>query len=49
MTALVEAGYVAVTKSGKGRGGVTTFRITRAGGKAYTKHRAALRALLAEG
>ncbi len=48
MAALAEAGYVAVSKSGQGRGGVTSFRITRAGNKAYTRHRAALRALLAE-
>lgn len=46
MTTLVEAGYVSVRKSGRGRGGVTTYRITRAGQRAYEAHRAALAALL---
>ncbi len=49
MTALVEAGYVSVTKSGHGRGSTTTFRITRAGARAYAAHRSALTALLAGG
>lgn len=46
MSALADAGYVKVTKSGHGRGSVTTYRITAAGRKAYAAHRAALVALL---
>lgn len=46
MSALESAGYVSVTKKGRGRGASTTFSITRAGRKAYDVHRAALRALL---
>ncbi len=48
MSTLENAGYVAVTKAGRGRGATTTFRMTRAGRSAYTRHRAALAALLAE-
>ena len=48
MTALEQAGYVKVTKTGRGRGGRTTYRATRAGRTAYAHHRAALRALLAD-
>lgn len=47
MSALVEAGYVTVAKKGRGRGGVTTFSITKAGRAAYAQHRAALERLLA--
>ena len=43
MTALEKAGYVTVTKSSRGRGGVTTYRITRAGATAYRRHVQALR------
>jgi DNA-binding MarR family transcriptional regulator len=43
MAALEKAGYVAVTKSSRGRGGVTTYRITRAGSAAYRRHVQALR------
>ena len=43
MAALQKAGYVAVTKSSRGRGGVTTYRITRAGTAAYRRHVQALR------
>jgi hypothetical protein len=32
-----------VTKSSRGRGGVTTYRITRAGAAAYRRHVQALR------
>jgi DNA-binding MarR family transcriptional regulator len=48
MSALEAAGYVTSHKQGRGPGSVTTFAITRAGGKAYRAHRAALIALLAE-
>ena len=46
-TALAEASYITVAKAGRGRGGTTTFRITKQGRTAYEKHRAALEALLA--
>ncbi|CAN5583334.1 transcriptional regulator [soil metagenome] len=46
MSALEKAGYVAVTKSSRGRGGVTTYRITRAGSTAYRRHLQALRAIV---
>ncbi len=46
-TALADAGYITVAKAGRGRGGTTTFRITKQGRAAYGKHRAALEALLA--
>jgi DNA-binding MarR family transcriptional regulator len=44
--ALETAGYVRVTKSGHGRGSVTTYKATRAGRRAYQQHRATLRGLL---
>lgn len=47
MTALERAGYVAVSKIGRGRGGVTQYRITREGSAAYRRHRAALVSLIA--
>lgn len=46
MTALEQAGYVAVRKSGRGRGSSTSYRLTRDGRRAYDAHRAALRAIL---
>ena len=46
MSALEKAGYVAVSKDGRGRGGTTSYRITRAGRAAYTRHRKALTAIL---
>lgn len=49
MTALQEASYVQVIKSGRGRGARTAYRLTAAGKAAYLAHRAALRALLAAG
>lgn len=44
--ALEQAGYLSVTKSGRGRGGVTTYKATKAGREAYVQHRDTLRALL---
>ncbi len=44
--ALEQAGYLTVHKSGRGRGGVTSYQATRAGRKAYQRHRDTLRALL---
>lgn len=46
MSALDAAGYTKAHKSGRGRGSVTTFTITRAGRKAFNAHRRALIALL---
>ncbi|WP_327637412.1 transcriptional regulator [Kribbella sp. NBC_00482] len=46
MSALENAGYVATTKTGHGRGATTTYRMTKAGEHAYTTHRNALRTLL---
>jgi DNA-binding MarR family transcriptional regulator len=46
--ALGAAGYVTITKSGRGRGGVTAYKATRTGRRAYQQHRAALQALLAD-
>lgn len=46
-TALFEAGYIDITKSGRGRGSTTRYRITKDGRTAYGAHREALEALLA--
>lgn len=46
MAALEQAGYVQISKTGRGRGATTTYKITRTGRKAYQRHRAALQALL---
>lgn len=46
MAALQRAGYVAVTKSGSGPGATTTYRISKAGTKAYRRHLAALRSIV---
>lgn len=48
MSALESAGYVKVTKRGRGPGSVTTYAMTRDGGRAYRSHRAALFAMLAD-
>ncbi|MEZ0577876.1 transcriptional regulator [Nocardioides sp. MH1] len=47
MAELARAGYVDIRKQGRGPGASTTYRITRAGRRAYQAHRAALRAILA--
>lgn len=49
MAALDKAGYVAVTKSSRGRGGVTTYRATRKGAAAYQRHVQALRDIVGLG
>lgn len=46
MAALEQAGYVAIRKTGRGRGSSTSYRLTRDGRRAYDAHRAALRAIL---
>lgn len=46
MSALETAGYVSVTKTRPGRGGTTTYRITKPGRRAFAHHRAALEALI---
>jgi DNA-binding MarR family transcriptional regulator len=47
MAELAKAGYVEIRKHGRGPGASTTYRITRAGRRAYLAHRAALQAILA--
>lgn len=47
-SALETAGYVSVTKSGRGRGAVTAYKATKAGRRAYQQHRATLRDLLGD-
>lgn len=46
MSALESAGYVTIAKSGHGKGGSTSYRLTKAGARAYERHSAAIRALL---
>lgn len=46
MSALEIAGYVKISKRGRGRGASTTYRATRAGRLAYQKHRDALWSML---
>lgn len=46
MSTLAEAGYVSVSKRGRGRASITTFRITKTGRDAYQAHRQALENLL---
>lgn len=46
MSALESAGYVTISKDGRGRGATTTYAMTKNGEKAYARHRTALRALL---
>jgi DNA-binding MarR family transcriptional regulator len=46
MTALEHAGYIKVSKTGRGRGGATWYRITPAGRRAYHRHIAALNAIV---
>jgi DNA-binding transcriptional ArsR family regulator len=46
MAALQGAGYVAVAKSGRGRGATTRYRITGDGRAAYQRHRQVLQSLL---
>lgn len=46
MATLQEAGYVEVTKTGRGRGSTTTFRLAPAGRTAFDTHRRALHDLL---
>ena len=45
MSALEQAGYVAVTKTGRGRGSSTGYRITDVGRATYRRHVAVLRQL----
>lgn len=46
--ALEAAGYVTITKSGRGRGAVTAYKATKVGRRAYQQHRATLRGLLGD-
>src|SRR4051812_47433157 len=45
MAALEHAGYVSIHKNGRGRGTLTSYRITRDGKRAYGRHVEALRAI----
>src|SRR5690606_7845636 len=47
MATLAAAGYVSVTKRGRGPGSTTTYRMTRAGRRAFDRHVAALDRLIA--
>jgi len=44
--ALEAAGYLTITKSGRGRGSVTAYKATKLGRRSYQQHRATLRGLL---
>lgn len=46
MASLAAAGYLAVSKTGRGPGATTTYSITGPGKQAYRRHRQALHALL---
>jgi DNA-binding transcriptional ArsR family regulator len=46
MSALEKAGYVKITKTGRGRGASTWYRITPAGKTAYTHHVKTLTAIV---
>jgi DNA-binding MarR family transcriptional regulator len=48
MSALEKAGYVSISKTGRGRGAVTSYRITRLGKAAYRRHVAAIRAIVGD-
>lgn len=48
MSALERAGYVKVSKTHRGRGGVTSYRATKAGAAAYRRHLDALRAIVGQ-
>ena len=45
MAALEKAGYVSITKTSRGRGGATTYRITKDGVASFRRHLAALQAI----
>lgn len=45
MSALEKAGYVTVTKTSRGRGGATWYRITHRGTRAFKRHMGALGAI----
>ena len=46
--AALASGYVQVRKSGHGRGGTTSYAVTKDGKRAYAAHRAALEAILGD-
>ncbi len=47
MTVLERAGYITVSKTGRGRGSATWYRITATGRTAYQRHIQALNAIVA--
>lgn len=46
LSALEQAGYLSSSRTGRGRGSVASFRITRSGRAAFARHGTTLRALL---
>jgi DNA-binding MarR family transcriptional regulator len=46
MAALERAGHVTTTKSGRGRGSATTYRITKHGASAFARHVATLQTIV---
>lgn len=48
VSALEQAGYVEVSRNGRGRGSSTSFRLTKPGRQAFDRHRTTLRALLGD-
>lgn len=48
MAVLEKAGYVSIKKTSRGRGGVTSFRITKSGHTAFDQHLAALKAITSQ-
>lgn len=46
MAALEAAGYISIAKHGRGRGSVTTYKITKSGVAAYSRHIEALQAMI---
>lgn len=44
--ALADADYIVISKTDRGRGAITSYRITKSGRVAYQKHTTAIEALL---
>ena len=44
-TALADADYIVISKTGRGRGATTSYRITKSGRVAYEQHKKAIEAL----
>lgn len=48
MAALESVGYISIGKQGRGRGSVTTYKITNEGAASYGRHVRALQAVIGE-